>query len=99
MSIRICFDMFVDHLRKSNKEMPPYEDLTLREMKDALNVMYMQYILANSFTVSNNSVTVIAYHHLLGMINEAASTDSIGSTPPKEEPEMTKKGGWIFGRY
>ena len=39
MSIRVCFEMFVDHLRKSNKEIPQYENLSVKEMKDTINVL------------------------------------------------------------
>lgn len=100
MSIRVCFEMFVDHLRKSNKEIPQYENLSVKEMKDTINVLYMQYLLMNSFTVSNNSVTVMAYHHLMSMMKEESINESISvstETPMiiSEVKTETKKG-WIF---
>lgn len=76
MSIRVCFEMFVDHLRKSNKEIPQYENLSVKEMKDTINVLYMQYLLMNSFTVSNN-FAIMAYHHLMSMMKEESINESI----------------------
>lgn len=103
MSIRVCFEMFVDHLRKSNKEIPQYENLSVKEMKDTINVLYMQYLLMNSFTVSNNSVTVMAYHHLMSMMKEESVNEPTQVPVSTETPMVisetkteTKKGGWIF---
>ena len=56
----------------------------------------------NSFTVSTNSVTVMAYHHLMSMIKEEIVNEPISNQTSTETPMTISetnsevKKGWLY---
>ena len=68
--IRICFSLFVGHMKSTLKNLPEYEygAMAIQQIKAELEVIYMKYILLSSFSISESSVGVVAYRHLKKMI-------------------------------
>lgn len=68
--IRTCFSLFVNHMRNTVKTLPDYDynSMTSAQIAGELDVIYMKYILASSFTISDNSTGVVAYKHIKKMI-------------------------------
>lgn len=70
--IRICFSLFVSHMKQTLKNLPEYDynTITSQQIKSEMEVIYMKYILSSSFSISESSVGVVAYKHLKKMVDD-----------------------------
>jgi len=71
--VKQCFELFASHIRNTTKKNIPEYDIDNMNIQDIIiqtNIIYMQYILSNSFSISTTSIPVIAFDHLKKIINE-----------------------------
>lgn len=69
--IRICFSLFVNHMRTTVKNLTEYDynSMTSQQIRGEIDVIFMKYILCSTFSVSDSSIGVVAYKHLKKMID------------------------------
>jgi hypothetical protein len=110
--IKTCFGLFVKHMRSTIKNLPEYDidNLTIQDIRGEIEVIYMKYIMASSFLISETSVGVLAYKHLKQMIDgndinekiikleteisELKNKLSVVLFPLSNQPTQTKN--WFF---
>ena len=99
--IRICFFLFINHLKQSNIEISDTQDvdiecMSINEIKDHINILYMKYILSKMYTISNDSVVTVAHNHLIRMIDSYNLNNINQTRETNQTKEKTKKKGWIY---
>lgn len=71
-SIKHCFNLFVQYMKSSAlKDLRNYDtnNMTVEQIRNEIDIIYMKYILASSYTLSDTAVGVVAYNHLKNMID------------------------------
>ncbi|QKF94374.1 hypothetical protein QKU48_gp0916 [Fadolivirus algeromassiliense] len=88
--IRICFSLFVNHMKGNIKNLPEYDynSMTIQQIRGEMDVIFMKYILNSSFSISDSSVGMVAYKHLKKMIDN----DEMKIKYNKMESEMKLLG-------
>lgn len=74
--IRMCFYLWTTHMKNTIKDLRNYDttNMTVNQIKAETDIIYMKYILASSYSISDSSVGVISYNHLKKMI-ECSNTE------------------------
>lgn len=71
-SIKYCFKLFVQYMKTSSvKDLKTYDtgNMTIEQIRAEIDVIYMKYILASTYTISETAVGTVAYKHLKEMID------------------------------
>ena len=74
-TIKTCFCLYVNHMKNIVKNLNEYDYsvLTLNEIRDELNIIYIKYILSSPYSISDNSIGIVAYKHIKKMLDEESS--------------------------
>jgi len=65
--------IYAENLRKKVAGIPDREQfnkMRVEDMKPMANLMYMKYVLSNSFSIQANTGEKVAYEHLIKMIDD-----------------------------
>ncbi|ARF12408.1 hypothetical protein Klosneuvirus_5_78 [Klosneuvirus KNV1] len=71
-SIKYCFNLFVQYMKTSSvKDLRNYDTstMTIEQIRSEIDIIYMKYILASTYTLSDSAVGTVAYRHLKEMID------------------------------
>lgn len=71
-SIKYCFNLFVQYMKTSSvKDLRNYDTstMTIEQIRAEIDIIYMKYILASTYTLSDTAVGTVAYRHLKEMID------------------------------
>ena len=93
-NIRKCYTLYVSFLKANikNLESTDQEDISIEQIDNQLDVLHMRYILSHAYSLSPDSVGMMAYRHLKQMIEEY----NIKSTlPTADGVRPTKSRGWF----
>jgi len=71
-SIKHCFNLYVQYMKTSSlKDLRGYDTstMTIDQIRVEIDIIYMKYILASTYTLSDTAVGTVAYRHLKDMID------------------------------
>lgn len=71
-TVRECFLLFVNSLKSKNITFAVDEinNMTHTQIKQQCHLIYMQYLVSNTYSVSDTSIVVHAYRHMIEILDD-----------------------------
>ena len=94
-NIRKCYTLYVSFLKANikNLENIDQDDISIEQIDNHLDVLHLRYILSHTYSLSPDSVGMMAYRHLKQMIEEYNIKSSVPTADGSVRP--TKSRGWF----
>jgi len=89
--IRTCFGLYLSYMRQHIKNLKEYDidSMSVSDIDASLDVIYMQYIVTSSYSISKTSPGLIAFNHLKEIIKNGTVCYKCQSL--KQENDYLKK--------
>lgn len=70
--IKICFNLFAQYMKATIKDLRNYDtsNMSIEQIRGEIDIIYMKYILASTYSLSDTAVGSVAYKHLKDMIDK-----------------------------
>ena len=105
-----CLQLFLDHLKteKLSDLSTPEEvgEMDIHQIKSVAKITYMKYILTQSYSAPINTITTLAYKHLITIIDDASCEYDVNNGADVTNKELierdikqatkSKKKGWFY---
>jgi hypothetical protein len=90
--IQVCFRLYFNYMKSQIKHLHELdiESMSVVDIKGQLEIVYMQYIIASNYSISETSPYTVGYKQLKNMISESNSNLSIENANLKRELKSLK---------
>lgn len=73
--IRICFELYLQHINvliksETNLDTEMINKMSIDEIRTLANILHMKFILSSTYSLAETNVSVIAYKHLINLIDK-----------------------------